>query len=74
MVPHILIYWPAPYQDELSGEAVVFAPVQVQERVVSFSCSELHQAAEATLLQPRGRDKSSFNHPSSFYATVLCGR
>lgn len=52
-----------PYQDELSGEAVVFAPVQVQEGVLSFSCSKLHQTAEGSLLQPQGDNR--VNHSGS---------
>lgn len=40
------------YLDELSGETVVFTPVQVLEGELSFCCSKLHQAVEGALLQP----------------------
>ncbi len=41
-----------PYQEKFPWEAVVFTPVQVLEGVLSFSCSQLHQTAEGTLLYP----------------------
>lgn len=40
------------YQDEFSWKAVVFTPVQVLKGMLPFTCSELHQAAEGTILHP----------------------
>lgn len=71
------------YQDQLSGEAVVLAPVLVQEGTLSFSCSKLHQTAEDTLLQPRGtgdrnrdgdRDLSGLQSHQLFTFSVPCLR
>lgn len=54
-----------PYQDQLSGEAVVLGPVQILQGVLSLCCSKLHQAAQGALLRQNryklGQTKGEFH-------------
>lgn len=57
-----------PYQDQLSGEAVVFGPVQILQGVLSFCCSKLHQAAEGALLRQNTYKLSQTFQPMSSFS------